>query len=53
MAQAQYLIEATRKCATHPPGSRIIYTGPRSGVAKGWRIIRRYRWQEPAWSPIV
>ena len=41
MAQPQYWIQATRRCATHKPGTVICYTGPRAGVGKGWRVLGR------------
>lgn len=37
----QYRIIATKRCKTHPPGSLLIYTGPRNGVASGWRVLGR------------
>lgn len=42
-AQPQYIIEAGRNCKTHLPGSRIVYTGPRGNIAKGWRIVQRLK----------
>ena len=44
-AQTQYLIVANRNCATHPRGTRLVYTGPRSGVPRGWSVIGRC-WQD-------
>jgi hypothetical protein len=38
-AQPQYWIQATKRCTTHPAGTWILYTGPRSGIAKGWRVV--------------
>ena len=40
-SQPQYVIEANRNCKTHPKGTRLVYTGSRSGVAKGWTVVRR------------
>ncbi|KAF0123957.1 MAG: hypothetical protein FD152_3179 [Xanthobacteraceae bacterium] len=39
MSQPLYLIRATRRCATHPPGSLLWFTGPRSSIARGWRAV--------------
>lgn len=41
-SQPQYLIRANSACKTHRKGTEIIMTGPRSGVANGWTVIRRY-----------
>lgn len=43
MSQPQYLIVANRRCKTHRPGTKLIYTGPRAGVARGWTVVSRYR----------
>ena len=40
-AQPQYLIVANRRCKTHRPGTKLIYTGPRAGVARGWTVVGR------------
>lgn len=40
-SQPMYVIEATDRCKTHRPGTRIDYTGPRSAVPKHWRIVTR------------
>lgn len=41
-SQIQYVIVANRRCTTHRPGTTLVYTGPRSGVANGWTVLRRY-----------
>jgi hypothetical protein len=41
MSQPQYWIRATARCQTHAPGTVLAYTGPRNGVAHGWRVIGR------------
>lgn len=44
-AQPQYAIRANRQCKTHPPGTELVYTGPRSGIGPGWNVIgRNYQW---------
>jgi hypothetical protein len=47
MSQPLYLIVACRNCKTHRPGTEIIFTGPRSSVPRGWRVICRAHWIGP------
>jgi hypothetical protein len=52
MAQSQYIIVANRNCKTHRPGTRLVYTGPRSGIAKGWNCVGRAN-SEPHMDPLT
>jgi hypothetical protein len=38
-SQPQYLIQANSRCKTHPPGMKIVYTGPRGNISPGWKVI--------------
>ena len=40
-AQPQYLIVANRRRKTHRPGIKLVYTGPRSGICRGWTSLGR------------
>ncbi|TPJ51745.1 MULTISPECIES: hypothetical protein [unclassified Mesorhizobium] len=43
MSQPLYRIVATRRCKTHRPGTTLDFTGPRSSLTKGWRVVGRYQ----------
>jgi len=38
-SQPIYILAAGPRCTTHKPGSRIEYTGPRSNIPRGWRVV--------------
>lgn len=40
-AQPQYYIRANSRCRTHARGAVIVYTGPRSGIPRGWTYAGR------------
>lgn len=42
-SQPQYKIRANSRCKTHPVGTILIFTGPRSTIANGWTALDKVK----------